>query len=167
MSKVISTAFNQFNVVSIDEKATFLHVNLNNNDMFYRSFFEYFFDENRILKYAENKSSLTFSPSPKNYATLFKHLAYYIDEYNQKLLPENIEDEVMRILSDEYELNDDGAGHLCIRLDKIGKIGEYIFCNLLSEYYEDTFELKRRLITAWDKLQGISFISKYVIQSLI
>lgn len=38
---------------------------------------------------------------------------------------------------------------------------------IIGEDYEDAFELKRRLQIAWDKLQGISFISKYVIQSLM
>ena len=135
MNKPIITSFNAFNVVSVDEKTTFVHVDLNDNYRFYRNLFEYFFDEERILKYAENKTDLTFYPSTKNYATLFKHLGYYIDDYNRKLLPENIEAAVLRILSDEYELCEDGTGHLSVRLDKMGKIGEYIFCNLLSEYY--------------------------------
>lgn len=34
-------------------------------------------------------------------------------------------------------------------------------------YYEDAFELKRRLQDSWDKMKNISFISKYVIQNLI
>ena len=38
---------------------------------------------------------------------------------------------------------------------------------VIGEDYEDAFELKRLLQLAWDKLQGISFISKYVIQSLM
>lgn len=38
---------------------------------------------------------------------------------------------------------------------------------IIGEDYEDAFELKRRLQFAWDKLQNISFISKYVIQSLL
>ena len=97
--------------------------------------FNYFFDETRILKYAENKTSLTFTPTRRNYVTLFKHLGHYIDDYNIELLPAEIEAEVLRVLADEYGLNDDGKGHLHVRLDKIGKIGEYIFCNLLSEYY--------------------------------
>ncbi|MGI6174963.1 MAG: Hachiman antiphage defense system protein HamA [Christensenellales bacterium] len=130
-----SEQFNAFNVVSIDEKTSFLHVNLSDDFSFYMNLFDYFFDETRLLKYAENKTSLTFSPCKKNYVTLFKFLGHYIDDYNQKLLPSDIETEMLRILSEEYELNDDGCGKLTVRLDKIGKIGEYIFCNLLSEYY--------------------------------
>lgn len=135
MSKYTSMPFNDFNVVSIGEKATFLHVNLADDYSFYKSLFEYFFDESRILRYAENKTNLSFSPCAKNYVTLFKHLGYYIDDKSQEKLPENLEADVLQILSDEFGLNDDGMGHLSVRLDKMGKIGEYIFCNLLSEYY--------------------------------
>ena len=38
---------------------------------------------------------------------------------------------------------------------------------IIGDDYEDTFELKRRLQAALEKLQGISFISKYVIQSIL
>lgn len=42
-----------------------------------------------------------------------------------------------------------------------------VIVKVIGEDYEDAFELKRRLQLAWDKLQSISFISKYVIQSLM
>lgn len=135
MSTVSSEAFNNFTVFHVDEKTSFIHIDLANDFAFYKGLFDYFFSENRILSYAENKVGLAFTPSRKNYVTLFKHLGYYIDDSNIELLPEDIEIEVLHILADEYGLNDDGAGHLHVRLDKIGKIGEYIFCNLLSEYF--------------------------------
>ena len=43
-------------------------------------------------------------------------------------------------------------------IDKIIKI--------IGDDFEDATELKNRLIEAYDKLKGISFISKYVIHSL-
>lgn len=102
---------------------------------FYRGLFDYFFEESRLLRYAENKTNLHFEPTVKNYVTLFKHLGLYIDDFNIQQVPASIEKEVLRILSDEYELEDAGNGQLKVRLDKMGKIGEYIFCNLLSEYF--------------------------------
>lgn len=38
---------------------------------------------------------------------------------------------------------------------------------VIGDDYEDTFELKNRLQAHLDKLQGISFISRYVIQSIL
>lgn len=127
--------FNKFKVFSKDEKNSFLHVDLSDDVSFYRGFVKYFLDETRLLRYAENKANLEFSPDRRNYVTLFKHLSHYLDDYNQETLPREIEEDVFRILTDEYHLNDPGDGNLHVRLDKIGKLGEYIFCNLLSEYF--------------------------------
>ena len=134
MCTVTSQHFNDFNVFSLDDSSVFIHINLT-EDSFYKGFVKYFLDESRILRYAENKANLTFTPSKRNYVTLYKHLGYYIDEYNLEKLPVTIEEEVIKILADEYQLNDLGDGNLQVRLDKIGKIGEYLFCNLLSEYF--------------------------------
>lgn len=127
--------FNKFKVFSKGEKNSFLHVDLSDDVSFYRGFVKYFLDETRLLRYAENKANLEFSPNRRNYVTLFKHLSHYLDDYNQETLPREIEEDVFRILTDEYQLNDPGDGNLHVRLDKIGKLGEYIFCNLLSEYF--------------------------------
>lgn len=127
--------FNNFSVHTLNEQTTFLHINLNDTHSFYRELFDYFFDETRLLSYAENKMNLHFEPTVKNYVTLFKHLGLYIDDFNIEKIPASIGKEVLRILSDEYELEDTGAGYLTVRLDKMGKIGEYVFCNLLSEYF--------------------------------
>lgn len=134
MCTVTSQQFNNFNVFTLDNSNIFIHINLT-EDSFYKGFVKYFLDESRILRYAENKTNLIFSPSKRNYVTLYKHLGYYIDEYNLEKLPAAIEEEVLKILADEYQLNDPGDGNLQVRLDKIGKIGEYLFCNLLSEYF--------------------------------
>lgn len=135
MCTVASQQFNDFNVYSLDNNNVFIHINLAESS-FYQSFVRYFLDESRLLRYAENKSNLIFTPGKRNYVTLYKHLGYYIDEYNLEKLPATIEGEVLKILADEYQLNDLGNGNLQVRLDKIGKIGEYIFCNLLSEYFK-------------------------------
>lgn len=135
MCTVTSQHFNDFNVFSLDNSNIFIHINLTEAS-FYKGFVKYFLDESRILRYAENKANLTFTPSKRNYVTLYKHLGYYIDEYNLEKLPAAIEEDVIKILADEYQLNDLGDGNLQVRLDKIGKIGEYLFCNLLSEYFD-------------------------------
>lgn len=135
MCTVTNQQFNDFNVYSLNDSNIFIHINLTEKS-FYKSFVKYFWDESRLLRYAENKANLSFTPSKRNYITLYKHLGYYIDEYNLVKLPATIGQEVLKILADEYQLNDPGDGNLQVRLDKIGKIGEYLFCNLLSEYFK-------------------------------
>ena len=135
MCTVPSQQFNDFTVYSLDYNNIFIHINLT-EDSFYPGFVRYFLDESRLLRYVENKANLSFSPDKRNYVTLYKHLGYYIDDFNLEKLPATIEDEVFKILADEYQLNDPGDGNLQVRLDKIGKIGEYLFCNLMSEYFK-------------------------------
>lgn len=134
MSTIIPQKFNDFNVYCVDRKNIFVHINLSDST-FYKGFAKYFLDESRLLRYAENKTNLKFVSEKRNYVTLFKHLGYYIDSYNEERLSGEMEEEVLQILADEYQLSDSDDGKLQVRLDKIGKIGEYIFCNLLSEYF--------------------------------
>lgn len=98
MCTITSQQFNDFNVFSLNDSNIFIHINLT-EDSFYKGFVKYFLDESRILRYAENKASLTFTSSKRNYATLYKHLGYYIDEYNLEKLPATIEEEVIKILA--------------------------------------------------------------------
>lgn len=42
-----------------------------------------------------------------------------------------------------------------------------IIINIIGSDYEDAFELKKLLQQNWSRLQGVSFISKYVMQSLL
>lgn len=72
--------FNDFTVHTLNEQSTFLHINLADSHSFYKGLFDYFFDETRLLRYAENKMNLHFEPMIKNYVTLFKHLGLYIDD---------------------------------------------------------------------------------------
>ena len=67
MGTIESRKFNEFNVFSVDEKTSFLHVNLSDDSSFYRGLVKYFLDETRLLKYAENKTNLVFSPERRNY----------------------------------------------------------------------------------------------------
>lgn len=56
--------FNDFEVYSSDEYTSFVHINITNSKLFYSQMFEYFFDENRLLRYIENKTSISFEPTP-------------------------------------------------------------------------------------------------------
>ena len=126
--------FNDFEVYSCNECNAFIHINITNDDIFYSKMFEYFFDENRLLRYIENKASISFKPTIANYAALFKKLRIFIDKENDIDYPQNIDLEISNILNDEHTIIKEN-GVKKIRLDKMGKIGEYIFSNILSEYF--------------------------------
>lgn len=96
--------------------------------------FEYFFDESRLLRYIENKASISFRPTTANFAALYKKLKIFIDKENDIQIPQNLEKNLLDIVSAEHTIIEEN-GIKKIRLDKIGKIGEYIFSNILSEYF--------------------------------
>lgn len=122
--------------VHIDEEcSSFVHVDIENPVVFYENIFRHFFDETRLLRYAENKASVSFSPTSANYATLYRKLAVFLDKENEIDLPLSLEKEVIDAICDEYEVVEE-RGLKKIRLDKMGKIGEYIFGTLLSDYFK-------------------------------
>ena len=45
--------FSCFNVYENNNKISFIHLNISDTEEFYKSLFEYFFDETRLLKYIE------------------------------------------------------------------------------------------------------------------
>lgn len=137
MDNIIKKEFFCFNVYSLEDNYSFCHIEISNEENFYKSLFEYFFSEDKILRYAENNFHLKFTPSKTSYTKLYKNLRYFID---QKHLLENVnfsefDEKIEKILNDEFEIeNKDGKNF--IKIDKFGKVGEYIFSHILHEYFE-------------------------------
>lgn len=127
---------NDFNVYYYNDNHSFIYIELKDTQKFYDKIFDYFFHEDRLIKYAEGKSGIKFHNSKKDYTALYKHLKMYIDDYNQKKEINKLEEELKEILLDEELLEVDENSKLLIRLDKIGKMGEYFFSCLLNEYFE-------------------------------
>lgn len=126
---------NDFNVYYYDDNYSFIHIEIKDTPMFYEKVFDYFFDQNRLIKYAEGKTGISFNKTKKDYTTLYRHLKLYIDDFNEKKQIEHLEEDLKEILLDEGVLEDNN-GNFYIRLDKIGRMGEYFFSCLLSEYFE-------------------------------
>ena len=113
------STFESFTVYSCDDITSFIHIDINKPQTFYEKMFTHFFDETRLL----------------NYTALYKKLAIFIDKENDVPIPPSLEPEILDVLKSEYQIvEEDGIKK--IRLDKIGKIGEYIFSNFLSEYFK-------------------------------
>lgn len=128
--------YEKFIVHQLDDNYSMIHIEIKDNKEFYKSLFDCFFTEDKLIKYAENKFNLKFSPTKMNFTTLYKHLKVYIDDFNKEEYTLNeIEEEVIKILNEEYTI-ERKDGKLKVRLDKIGKIGEYIFTCILNEYFK-------------------------------
>ena len=80
--------YEKFIVHQLDDNYSMIHIEIKDNEEFYKSLFECFFTE-----------------------------------------------EMIKILNEEYTIEEKN-GKLKVRIDKIGKIGEYIFTCILNEYFK-------------------------------
>jgi hypothetical protein len=126
--------FDCFQVHKLQNRYSFFHIEIEDTDVFYEKLFNYFFSEDKLLRYCENSSAITFRPSKRNYVTLFKHLKIYVDSENLEKDVSELECVLLAVLQEEMHL-EDSNGKKLVRLDKMGKIGEYLFCCLLSDYF--------------------------------
>ena len=130
-----SEVFDNFSVYKDKDGYVFIHMNIGDEDEFYINMFEYFFEESKILSYVENIKSLKFQPSKRAYTILYRELKKYIDGENLEVAIPELDSVVRNILEEEGVITF-SDGRPIARKDKIGKIGEYIFSILLSEYFK-------------------------------
>lgn len=126
--------YKDFTVYTKDDRYTFIHINIDDEKMLYKSMFEFFFTEERILQYVENRKSVVFRPNKASYTKLYQHLLFYIDENKTSIKVKDLDEQMEQILEIEGIVSYE-EGKKIVRADKIGKIGEYIFSCILSEYF--------------------------------
>lgn len=139
MSKIkindISTEkFDCFNVHTRGDDYSFCHIEIEDNIIFYEKLFEYFFSEDKLIRYCEHTSGVKFTPNRKNFITLYRALEIYIDDFNLAKNMKEIEELLDDVLDGKLKL-EEGKKESFARLDKIGKIGEYIFSCLLYDFF--------------------------------
>lgn len=127
--------FGQFTVYRSDVSHAFLYVNFSDPDRFMDSFSDYILSEVNLLNYANTMSPIVFKPTLANYKKLYSTLETFLNAELELLTFDNVSNEVKNTLGDEYTfVNKDGE--TLIQKDKIGKIGEYIFHVLLTQYFK-------------------------------
>lgn len=132
---MIKKLFDCFTVYEDFDNNVFIHIDIKDNLIFYEKLFDYFFSEDKLLRYCENNKRISFTPSPKAYTILYRHLRTYIDAEKEKMPLPLFEQEIEQILAIEEIVNYE-QGERVVRKDKIGKIGEYIFNCILSDYFD-------------------------------
>lgn len=132
---MIKKSFDCFTVYEEIDNNVFIHIEMKNEEAFYEKLYDYFFSEDKLLRYCENNKHLSFNPSPKAYTILYRHLRNYIDSEKEKISLPIFSEEIEQILAIE-EIVTYEHGERVARKDKIGKIGEYIFFCLLNDYFD-------------------------------
>lgn len=130
-----TTNYCDFTVHSLGDDHVFLHIHCPSPTQFYSSFADFFFSEDRLLKYIENDQHLSFEPTRRNYVTLYKHLRLYIDDYNLFGIPADQDEDILGVIQDEYEIDSIQEDVINVRNSTMGRFGEYFLHVLLSEHF--------------------------------
>lgn len=132
--KYSSMKYRAFEVHNIVDNYSFFHIEIKNESIFLKGLCEFVLNEDHLLRYARNKSGISFEPNKSNYVSLFRELYNFIDDENVDWV--EVDDlDLEDVLVDEYDKIDIKNGRKFIRLNKIGRIGEYIFHIFLSDYF--------------------------------
>lgn len=96
---------------------------------------DYVLSETNLLNYANTMSPTVFTPTLTNYKRLYSTLETFLNTELELLTFDDVSNEIRDTLGDEYTfINKDGE--TLVQKDKIGKIGEYIFHVLLTQYFK-------------------------------
>lgn len=127
--------FDGFDVYSVNEGHSFIYANFNDEDKFIDGLTDYLFDENNLLNYARRTSKVTFTGEIKQWVRLYYNISVFLNNKLEMLEIGEVTEELKNILGEEYKLIDVN-GELRVQKDKVGKIGEYAFHILLTNYFQ-------------------------------
>ena len=127
--------FDVFDVYQSDDAHSFLYANCSNPDLFMDGLAEYILSEMNLLNYANSLTPIAFSPTPQIYRKLYSTISSFLNNELELMTYNNVTKEVENVLGDEYKFISDN-GKTLLQNDKIGKIGEYTFHVLLTNYFK-------------------------------
>ena len=149
---ITSENFDKFIVYKSDLANSFLYAHCTDSASFMDGLADYILSEPNLLNYANTMTPIEFVPTARIYKKLYSTISSFLNSEYEKLnicksylikkeLEENaltfddVTDEVRDVLGAEYKFIDNN-GQTLIQKDKIGKIGEYTFHVLLTNYYK-------------------------------
>lgn len=126
--------YEQFTIYKSDVFSAFIYADFDKPDIFMEGLAEFILRETNLLNYANTLTPIEFVPSKKIYKKLYSTIGTFLNSELELLSFDDVSGDVLDVLGEEYEfISVDGK--TLIQNDKIGKIGEYIFHLLLSDYY--------------------------------
>lgn len=132
---ILQEKFDVFNVYKDDKASSFLYADCSNAELFMNGLADYILSESNLLNYANSLTPIEFIPTPRIYKKLYMTLSSFLNEELDLLTYDNVSEEIQTVLGEEYKfISKDGE--TLLQRDKIGKIGEYTFHVLLSNYFK-------------------------------
>lgn len=132
---MITKSFDQFSVYEDSPSSSFVYADFDKEDVFMNGFADYILSEDNLLNYANMLAPIKFTPDKRKYKKLYSTISTFLNKDLELLSFNNVSGKVLDVLGKEYKFIDIN-GETLLQKDKIGKIGEYIFHLLLTNYYK-------------------------------
>lgn len=132
---ITSENFDKFIVYKSDLANSFLYAHCTDSASFMDGLADYILSEPNLLNYANTMTPIEFVPTARIYRKLYATISSFLNSELELLTFDDVTDEVRDVLGAEYRFIDNN-GKTLIQNDKIGKIGEYTFHVLLTNYYK-------------------------------
>lgn len=127
--------YNGFDVYSINEGYSFIYADFYDSEKLIDGLTDYIFEENNLLNYARRMSKINFTGDERQFVALYNNISVFLNQQLESLEIGEVSEELMDVLGEEYALVDDN-GELKVQRDKVGKLGEYVFHLLLTDYFQ-------------------------------
>ena len=134
-STLIQTRFFDYNVHSLGNNHTFLHIYISDGDALYEQLAEFFLDETRLIRYVENDRAVCFSATKAQIAELYKRLSLFAADYREITFPPETEQSLIEDMRLDFDIDYlDERGYVA-KQPAIGRLGEYFLHVILSEFF--------------------------------
>ena len=128
--------FEDFNVYTDENGYAFIYVDFYDKDKVISGLINYLFDEDNLLEYTNNITKLKLDEdNPRYWARLYNNISIFLNDSMEKCKLDKESQQLIDVIGEEYHLINEN-GELLVQKDKVGKIGEYAFHVLLSQYYK-------------------------------
>lgn len=133
--KLLVKKFDGFDVYYKNISHSFIYADFNDPDKLIDGLTDYILSENNLLNYARKSSKISFSGEPRQYVKLYNNIGMFLNSELETLEVGNVSEEVKTVLGAEYKLIDEG-GKIIVQRDKVGKLGEYTFHLILTNFFQ-------------------------------
>lgn len=124
-----------FDVYYMDKGYSFIYAHFYDAEKLIDGLTDYIFDADNLLNYACRTSKIKFSGEMRQFVMLYHNISVFLNQQLETLSIGDVSDALIDILGQEYTLIDDD-GELKVQKDKVGKLGEYVFHLLLTDYFQ-------------------------------
>ena len=140
--------YKEFDVYHLEDNYSFFHIKINNEDAFYEQVSQFFLDKKNLIRYIENAKDIEIEDDIEIIESMYDLLYLFIDEENDEIDISDLEETIKNIMKEEAEEVREEKTKTLIRLNKVGRFGEFIMSTILKDFFHfDCIVPKLKLTT--------------------